>query len=119
MQCAKRFSVPLARIFWKNIGIDSVKIRPWILQSSRKIHSSRASHEFHENDKRSGYNTGLEIADTPVERIRLGIKQLKKEIKLWKEEVKEAFECDPILDYRAGIIFILFIIYYFVVIVDM
>lgn len=117
MQCAKRSSVTLARTCWKNICTDSVKIRPWILQSSRKIHASRVSYEFHENDKRSGYNTGLEIADTPVERIRLGIKQLKKEIKLWKEEVKEAFECDPILDYRAGIIFILFI-YYFVVIVD-
>lgn len=68
----------------------------------RELHTSCATREFHEYDKRSGYNTGFEIANTRVERIRLGLKQLKKEIKLWKEEVAEAIKSDPILDYRAG-----------------
>lgn len=106
MQCAKKFSVPLVKTCWKNVCIDSLKIRPWSTQSLRKIHSSCASSEFHEFDKRSGYDTGREIADTPIERIRLGIKQLKKEIQLWKKEFKEVIECDPIFEYRAGIIWI-------------
>jgi len=58
--------------------------------------------EFHEYDKRSGYDTGFEIADTRTERIRLGLKQLKKEIKLWKKEMQEVLISDPIFEYRAG-----------------
>lgn len=31
-----------------------------------------------------------------------GLKELRKEIKLWTEEVKEDFDSDPILCYRPG-----------------
>lgn len=68
----------------------------------RQLHTSRASHEFHEFDKRSGYDTGLEVSDSRLERIRMGFRQLKEEIKLWKHEMREIIESDPILDYRAG-----------------
>lgn len=100
MQCAKRFTVTLLGNRWKNVYVDPLSL--WGSPIAKYVHTSRASLEFHEFDKRSGYNTGLEIADTRTERIRMGLKQLKKEIKLWKQEMKEVLECDPILDYRAG-----------------
>lgn len=103
MQCAKRFTIALLETRWKIIGGDLVKNPQWSTLCARKIHTSRASYEFHEYDKRSGYDTGFEIADTRLERIRLGLKQLKKEIQLWKDEIKEYVECDPIYEYRAGI----------------
>lgn len=104
MQCAKRFTVALLETRWKTIRSDLVKNpQRSALSCARKIHTSCASREFHEFDKRSGYDTGFEIADTRLERIRLGLKQLKKEIQLWKEEIKEYVECDPVYEYRAGI----------------
>lgn len=102
MLCAEKFARVLLQKHLKNISIDSVKTRTLSTSITKSIHTSCAMHEFHEYDKRSGYNTNLEIADTRIERIRLGLKQLKKEIKLWKEEMKELIEADPILDYRAG-----------------
>lgn len=106
MQCAKKFTGLLLRNQWKNVCVDLMK-NPTCTQSqvssTRKIHTSCVTNEFHEYDKRSGYDTGFEIAPTRIERIRLGLKQLKKEIQLWKQEWKEVIESDPILDYRAGI----------------
>lgn len=103
MQCAKRFTVALLETRWKTVRGDSVKNPQWSTLCTRRIHTSCTSREFHEYDKRSGYDTGYEIADTRIERIRLGLKQLKKEIQLWKHEIKEYVECDPIQEYRAGI----------------
>lgn len=101
MQCVKRITATLFQTRWKSMSVDWPKT--WINTSSlRELHTSCATREFHEYDKRSGYDTGFEIADTRIERIRLAFKQLKKEIKIWKEELKEVLEADPILDYRAG-----------------
>lgn len=102
MLCAKRFVIVLLQKRSKNISIGPVKNRTLNTSNTKSIHTSCTMQEFHEYDKRSGYNTNLEIADTRIERIRLGFKQLKKEIKMWKEEMKELLEADPILDYRAG-----------------
>lgn len=101
MQCVKRITATLFQIRWKSISVDCPKT--WMNTTAlRKLHTSCATREFHEYDKRSGYDTGFEIADTRIERIRLAFKQLKKEIKLWKKEFNEVLEADPILDYRAG-----------------
>ncbi|VVC29520.1 NADH:ubiquinone oxidoreductase intermediate-associated protein 30,Galactose-binding domain-like [Cinara cedri] len=102
MQSAKRFTIVLLRNRWKNIYINLMKNNTWHTPNTKQIHTSHATNEFHEYDKRSGYDTGFDIADTKTEKIRLGFKQLKKEIKLWKQEMKELLEFDPILDYRAG-----------------
>lgn len=100
MQRVKILTVMLSRNRWKDpFGVHSALI-DWTRR--RRVHTSCATFEFHEFDKRSGYDTGFEIADTRIERIRLGLKQLKKEIKLWKKEVKEVLICDPIFDYRPG-----------------
>lgn len=103
MLCVKRFAVVSLRYSWKNVCNDLVKDRPWnSVSGTRTIHTSHVTNEFHEYDKRSGYDTGFEVAETRTERIRMGLKQLKKEIKMWKQEMAELLKSDPILDYRAG-----------------
>jgi hypothetical protein len=56
---------------------------------------------FWERDHKGGY-----LRDRPkhgtTELIRDGLKELKGEIMLWKDEVKERLEGDPILAYRRG-----------------
>jgi len=100
MQRIKTFNLVLLRNRWKDPFGVYPALTDWTRR--RRVHTSSTTFEFHEYDKRSGYDTGFEIADTRTERIRLGLKQLKKEIKLWKKEIQEALISDPILDYRAG-----------------
>lgn len=76
-------------------GINSV------LQTSQPIHTTPSMHEFWEKHRKGGYNRHLKRM-TRKELILDGLKQLKKEIVLWKEEVKEKLEMDPILLYRPG-----------------
>jgi NADH dehydrogenase [ubiquinone] 1 alpha subcomplex assembly factor 1 len=68
--------------------------------ASQLIHTARVP-LFWERDHKGGY-----LRDRPkpprTELIRDGLKELKGEIKLWKDEVKEHFEGDPILIYRRG-----------------
>jgi hypothetical protein len=56
---------------------------------------------FWERDHKGGY-----LRDRPkhatTQLIRDGLKELKGEIKLWKDEVTEHFQDDPILAYRPG-----------------
>lgn len=100
MQRVKMFTV----VLFRNRCKGSFGVYPALTDWTRRrgVHTSATTYEFHEYDKRSGYDTGFEIADTRTERIRLGLKQLKKEIKLWKKEIQEVLIADPILDYRAG-----------------
>lgn len=102
MQRVKLFTVVLFRNQWKGSFGVYPALTDWTRW--RRVHTSCTTQEFHEYDKRSGYDTGLEIADTRTERIRLGLKQLKKEIKLWKKEIQEVLISDPIFEYRAGTI---------------
>lgn len=54
-----------------------------------------------ERDDKSGYKP-KEPPPQFKERMRLGLTELKKEIKLWSQEVKETWEGDPVLIYRPG-----------------
>jgi len=75
-------------------------------RTSRSIHTAYVT-LFWERDHKGGY-----LRDKPkhsaMELIRDGLKELKGEIKMWKDEVKEHFESDPILTYRRGKCRILF-----------
>ncbi|PSN53478.1 hypothetical protein C0J52_09335 [Blattella germanica] len=70
------------------------------LQKVCLLHTSAAP-SFWERDPKGGY---LRNKDLPSrsELIREGLKELKDEIKLWKEEVTEHLIGDPILAYRKG-----------------
>lgn len=56
---------------------------------------------FYEHDEKGGYKDKRPKPSTK-QLIREGFKELKHEIALWKEEVKERFECDPLVFYRPG-----------------
>lgn len=55
---------------------------------------------FWEKDRKSGYNSKEKI--TNLQHIRNGFKELKSELKLLREEVKEYFTSDPLLLARPG-----------------
>ncbi|XP_060518570.1 complex I intermediate-associated protein 30, mitochondrial [Cylas formicarius] len=57
--------------------------------------------EFWEPDDKGGYKNTQPYPNFK-ERMRLGLQELKSEIKLWTDEVKETFDWDPLLAYRPG-----------------
>lgn len=65
------------------------------------IHTTPVNKDFWEREKRAGYTKKFPIIPNKALIVE-GLKELKKEIKLWTEEVKEKFEGDPILVYRPG-----------------
>ncbi|XP_023026100.2 complex I intermediate-associated protein 30 [Leptinotarsa decemlineata] len=69
--------------------------------SKRFIATSPSLHAFWDRDEKSGYRDNRKYPPFK-ERMRDGLKILKSEIALWKEEMKERFEFDPILIFRAG-----------------
>ncbi|CAH1975892.1 unnamed protein product [Acanthoscelides obtectus] len=56
---------------------------------------------FWEPDDKGGYRDDRKFPPFK-ERMREGLKELKKEIALWSQEVKEHLEADPVLMYRPG-----------------
>jgi NADH dehydrogenase [ubiquinone] 1 alpha subcomplex assembly factor 1 len=59
--------------------------------SLRSIHTTTVNKTFWEREKKSGYAKKLPVIPTKA-MILEGFKELKNEIQLWKEEVKEKFE---------------------------
>lgn len=72
------------------------------LLGCRNIHLSPIQNTFWERDKKGGYNRELERKFWKKDVILSGLEELKGEIKLWKEEVKERIRSDPILIHRPG-----------------
>lgn len=66
-----------------------------------ELHISAPLNAFWERDEKGGYADNRKLPPR-TQMIRDGFKELKHEIALWSQEMKEKFECDPILDYRAG-----------------
>ncbi|XP_055381075.1 complex I intermediate-associated protein 30, mitochondrial [Condylostylus longicornis] len=56
---------------------------------------------FWESNKKSGYQKPIKFPSKKKQIID-GFKELKNEISLWKKEVREKFEGDPVLVYRPG-----------------
>ncbi|KAJ4448186.1 complex I intermediate-associated protein 30, mitochondrial [Periplaneta americana] len=87
-----------------NLGRPIHALVSWHLKTScnitRPIHTASVV-LFWERDPKGGY-----LRDKPkyptTQLIRDGLKELKDEIRLWKDEVTEHFECDPILAFRPG-----------------
>lgn len=67
----------------------------------RKFRTSAALHEFWEKDPKGGYKDTRPPLSFK-ERMRLGLSELKNEIALWKEEVKDAIDFDPPRVFRRG-----------------
>lgn len=67
----------------------------------RSFRTSTCLNNFWERHPKSGYNTNLPAIPFK-QRMRYGIDELKKEIALWKQEVKEHLQNDPVFMYRPG-----------------
>lgn len=52
-------------------------------------------------DRKDGYKTQKDDSDR--EHIKYGLKQLKNELKLWSEEVKETLRADPLMICPPGL----------------
>jgi NADH dehydrogenase [ubiquinone] 1 alpha subcomplex assembly factor 1 len=67
----------------------------------RSIHTTAVNETFWEREKKSGYGKKLSVIPTKA-MILDGLKELRNEMKLWTEEVKEKFDTDPIMVFRPG-----------------
>lgn len=72
----------------------------FIHDACRAIHTTPVNTTFYEKEKKSGY--GKKYPMFSKQMMLEGFQQLKEEIKLWKEEVKEKFESDPLVICRPG-----------------
>lgn len=70
-------------------------------QNSYFIHTTPNLQLFWERHRKGGYNRNLKRLSNK-DLILNGLKELKTEIILWKNEVREKLECDPVLIYRPG-----------------
>lgn len=75
-----------------------------ILQNSQHIHTTPNLQLFWERHRKGGYNKNVKRVGQK-ELILNGLKELKKEIVLWKNEVQEKLECDPVVIFRPGMSF--------------
>jgi len=83
------------------------KILVGFANGRRKLHTTPSLSCFLQRDRKSGYKT---VYDRPppeqnlsvLGRIREGYRQLKEELGILMEEVKEHFKMDPIFIYRSN-----------------
>ncbi|XP_063235588.1 complex I intermediate-associated protein 30, mitochondrial isoform X2 [Bacillus rossius redtenbacheri] len=68
--------------------------------SRRHVHGSEAKRFIYEADRKGGY--GKPIKMSRLKMVREGLKEMKQEIILWTDEVKETFMADPFVVYRPG-----------------
>lgn len=81
----------------KNYDVNNSKN----LNNFYKIHTTSILNTFWERERKGGYDKNL--TKTSQKKLILdGLKELKQEIGLWKDEVKEKIESDPILVFRPG-----------------
>lgn len=72
-----------------------------LLNNFKKFHTTPVQTTFWERDRKSGYNKFTK-EPTKKQLILDGLKELRGEIELWTEEIKEKLESDPILVFRPG-----------------
>lgn len=81
---------------------SSLLSRSSLLTLTTPIIISKRDRIFWERDKRSGKRAPLTESKTKLQHIREGFKELKVQIGVWKNEVKEHLLCDPILTHPPG-----------------
>ncbi|KAF4527703.1 hypothetical protein B566_EDAN016370 [Ephemera danica] len=69
--------------------------------SRHDFQTSSSLQTFWERDRRGGYKSDVQMP-SKTQLIRDGLQQLKLEINLWQQEMKEKFESDPVLIFRPG-----------------
>jgi hypothetical protein len=87
----------LAQLYRSSSGV----IRAGNFNNALRIHTTAVKSTFWEREKKSGYGKKYPVLPTK-QMILDGFKEMKDEIQMWREEVKEKFESDPILVFRPG-----------------
>lgn len=77
-----------------------ILIRNVCVNTHRGIHTTAVKATFWEREKKSGYGKKYPIISKTL--VLEGLKELKSEIKMWKDEMQEKLEGDPIMVYRPG-----------------
>ena len=86
-----------------NCKIHFILVLPVVCYRTHSIYFRRSIslgpslNSFAENHPKGRYKNINKPSDTRRDRIRMGLKQLKQEIKVWTEEVKDALEFDPVM----------------------
>lgn len=73
---------------------------------NRLIHTTKILTSFWERDKRGKYQQNLTENVSQKQLLLNGLKELKTEITMWTNEVKERIISDPIIIYRPGILIV-------------
>lgn len=85
------------------IRISPFKLQPVRITSACKnVHTTAVQHTFWERDRKGGYDKLPASRVSQKKLILDGLKELKQEILLWKEEVKEQLISDPVVVFRPG-----------------
>lgn len=75
--------------------------RSILLNNVKQFRTTPCTPLFWERDEKGGYKD-TRPRPSRIQMIRDGMKEMKHEIALWRQEMKELFETDPILLYRPG-----------------
>lgn len=75
-----------------NLNLLAINSCPIIINTQRWL--------FWEKERKGGYNTEIKLSNW--QHLKYGIKELKQELKLFTQEVKELFATDPLLIARPG-----------------
>lgn len=84
----------------REVSLGTGNLRLWCLVN-QGLHSTSINFTFFERDPKGGYNKD-KPKPSHLEVIKKGFQQIKDEIKLWKEDVVEAFEGDFLLSFQPG-----------------
>lgn len=104
--CQRHFSALTKCCHGENVVLSRIAIDPDCIVSH-----NRRDFIGWVGDKKDGYRTQKEESDR--EHIKFGFKQLKTEIKLWTEEVKEHLRADPMAFVPPGILLLNISMYFF------
>lgn len=92
---------------WKALctvrSVAAIQLRNCLITNERIIHTTSPSNTFWEREKGSGYKGKSQLPfKSKKEQILEGLKELKSEISLWKDEMRDKIECDPLFAFRPG-----------------
>ncbi|XP_026479784.1 complex I intermediate-associated protein 30, mitochondrial [Ctenocephalides felis] len=73
-----------------------------LINNVRLIYTTNTCKSFYERDRKGGYDTKPKEKIPITKLIKDGFKELKTELKLFKQEVIEHFRSDPIMVFRQG-----------------
>lgn len=92
----------LSKCFCRITSYSKLPLAKYNVTPIVHLHTSSINNSFWEEDRKGGYKTAIIDKRPALVQIREGFKELRKEIGIWKNEVVEFLETDPLLINRPG-----------------